>query len=404
MALIVLGGFTFAVAAHYVLGFYEARGYPFSTFLFNPNDRFTPEAPGIGHHIFGDFYGTWRHTKDGSPYIAPGVFYPSNYLPAAHLLLKPLAWLEYGLATVIFLVGSLIGVVAAFWRRIDVDDRLTRSLLALVLGCLTYPVLFALDRGNVDLLVFFALWAMLALILRGHWVGAAVALSVAASMKGIPALFVVLFVQARQFRAVAVAIGVSALLTFGALAMMDGGIMDNVKALKRSLEGFDTASTQETKGLQHVSTIAGLLGVLEHYFSWSSTLVQASRVIAGGLLFGIVVATLLLPLDLWQRVTLLTVAIIAVPTVSYDYRLTLILLPVLLILSERDVPDLRVAPPILFGLLLVPKGLPILWADVGVGTLVNPLLMIGLVGVVLAEGIRRWRSSSGDGAAAGAAA
>lgn len=392
LALIVLTGFLFAVAAHYVFAFYMGRGYPSSTFLFNPSDRFTPEAPGFGNHIFGDLYGTWQHTKDASPYLSPGVFYPSNYLPATHLLLKPLSWIDYRLAAGIFLIGSLTVIVALFWRRIEVEDRLTRSLLTIVLGCLTYPVLLALDRGNVDLLVFFALWAMLLLILRGWWVTAAVALSIAASMKGIPALFVVLFVQARQWRAIAVTVVVSAVLTVTALAMMRGGIYANVQGLATSLKGFDSVSAQGTNGLHYVTTVAGLLGVLEHYFRGMAGLASSSSVVAGALLVVVVAATLLLPLELWERVTLLAVAVIMVPPVSYDYRLTLMLLPILLFLSRREVPHLPIVVPILFGLLLVPKGLPILWADVGLGTLVNPLLMLGLVGVVLAQGIGRWCS------------
>lgn len=394
LAIIVLGGFIVAVAAHYMLAFYQGRLYPFSTFLFRPSDRFASEAPGFGNHIFGDLYGTWQHTKDGSPYLAPGVFYPSNYLPAAHLLLKPLSWFSYRVAAGIFLIGCLVGVIALFWRRIDVEDRLTRSLLTLVLGCLTYPVLFALDRGNVDLLVFFALWAMLELIVRGRWMWAAAALSVAASMKGIPAVFVLLFLQARQWRAIALTVAMSLGLTLTALAIMEGGIVDNVEALRASLRGFDAASTHGTQGLQHVSTVAGLLGVVEHFVGWASGLAHAAPVISASLLCVIITATMFLPLELWERLTLLTVAAIIVPTVSYDYRLTLILLPILLVLSEREAPRLPMTVLVLFGLLLVPKGLPVLWADVGLGSFANPLLMLGLVGVVSSGGIRRWRSAS----------
>lgn len=404
LAIVVLAGFISAVAAHYILGFYEGRPYPMSTFLFAPSDRFDSAAPGLGSHIFGDLYGTWRHTKDASPYLAPTVFYPSNYLPATHLLLKPLSWLDYRVAAGLFLIGCSAAVIALFWRRIQVDDRVTRSLLTLVLGCLTYPVLFALDRGNIDLLVFFALWAMLELILRGRWTGAAVALSVAASMKGVPVLFLVVFVQARQWRAIAVTVGTGAVLTLIALAVMEGGVIDNLVALKSSIGEFDTRSTEGTNGLQHVSTVAGLLGVVEHYFGWAAGLADASPIIGGALLCMVLVATLLLPLELWERVILVSVVVIVVPAVSYDYRLTLLLLPILLVLSDREVPRLPITVVILLGLLLVPKGLPVLWADVGLGTLANPILMLALVAVVLAQGTRRWRSGiqSTPGGGAGA--
>jgi hypothetical protein len=87
---------------------------------------------------------------------------------------------------------------------------------------------------------------------------------------------------------------------------------------------------------------------------------------------------------------------ILVPSVSYEYRMIHVYLPLLLFLAvveSRRADALYVA---LFGLLLIPKGLPILYADVNIGTVVNPLLLVALMVAVVIDaartgGVSTWR-------------
>jgi Glycosyltransferase family 87 len=378
-----------AAGAAYVQGYYYAKPYPFSTFLFNPSDKFVPGAPGVGTHYFGDLYGLWRHTRDANPYRHPSIPYPSNYLPFTHVLFKPLSWLSYPIASAGFLIGSLLATMAICWRWIEAQERVVHALLTLIIACLSYPVLFALDRGNVDILGFILLWLMIEAISRGAWTAAAVLLALGASMKGVPGILILLFVPARQWRAALLAIGLTVALSVVGLAIMHGGIVDNFNGLRDAIQSFNRTVDQGTTGLQHDSSIHGLLAVLEHWGLGGAT--GAAAALSAVLVVVAVLGSLLLPLALWERLTVLTVAFILAPTVTFDYRLVFMLLPVGVVLSGRHTPEVPAYVIVLFGLLLIPKEWPLLWADVGLGTLVNPLLMLGLFGVALAGGVARRR-------------
>jgi hypothetical protein len=100
-----------------------------------------------------------------------------------------------------------------------------------------------------------------------------------------------------------------------------------------------------------------------------------------------------LPLALWERVALLVATLVLVPPVSYDYRLIHVLLPILLLL--RFPGPVRTAAVVLLGIVLIPKGLPVLFADVNIGTVINPLALLALGGVLTWTGISRLRAGEG---------
>jgi len=81
---------------------------------------------------------------------------------------------------------------------------------------------------------------------------------------------------------------------------------------------------------------------------------------------------------LWQSSAVIAGLTILVPTVAFDYRLVLMLVPLLVLLGEPG-GSLRRVSVLTLGLLFVPKGLPVLYGEVNVGVIVNPLLLILLV-------------------------
>ena len=91
---------------------------------------------------------------------------------------------------------------------------------------------------------------------------------------------------------------------------------------------------------------------------------------------------------------MLSTAIILLPTVSSDYRLLLLVVPLALFLRRGT--STRLAPLIAtcFALLLVPKPyLQVRAPDVNIGVVVNPLLLAALMGVILGTGIVRQRKT-----------
>lgn len=392
LTLILVVGFAVAVGLAYWQAFYLGKGAPYGTFLFKPDDKFVPGAQSLGVHFFGDFFGVWKHSKDASPYLNPSIFYASNYFPFTHLLLKPLTWFSYPVAAAIFLGGSWVALGAIAWSRVPRGvDRVRRALWAFALVALTYPVLFAIDRGNVELLMFLLMWLSLLCMERARWLLAAVPLAMAAAMKGTPLILAGIFLAKRQWGAAALSVGLTLLLTFVGFLIMDGSLKDNFDGLRDALKVFADTTEGGVAGLEHSTTIRGLLEVAGHEGWLPSSLADAWQVFAGVALIGFSAAAVLLPLALWERVAILVVAMILVPPTSFDYRLIHLLLAVFLLLRATRPPATAVV--VMLGLALIPKGLPILYAGVDIGTVVNPLLLLGVGATLSATGFKRRREA-----------
>jgi len=389
IALIILVGFVAATGYAYANGYYKGLGYPQNTFLFLPGDRFHPGAPGVGGHIFGDFFALWKHSGDANPYLAPSIFFPSNYLPFTHLLLKPATWIPYPVATGVFLISTSLATYAIVFRQVVSRELASRLLLSFIIAFLNYPFLTNQDRGNIDILMFVAVWLMLEAILAGRWKLAAVLLAVPVALKGTPALLALIFVSSRRWTAFGVSILCSVLFTLLGLLVLSGDLIDNAEAVKRSLEGFSAARNVGTAGLQHNSTVATMLEVLQHWLPWTSFLADNASAISAVVLLAVVLASLMLPLALWERTMLLTAGLTVVPAANADYRLVLMLAPLALALTSKTAREVPMPALVLLGLLMIPKSLPVLWADVGSGAFLNPLILLAIIGYVTQLGIRR---------------
>jgi hypothetical protein len=388
VTLVVIAGFVVAVVAHYVLGIYDGREYPWSTFLFLPQDQIGGADPVLGVHLFGDLYAVWVQANDGSPYFDPSL-YPSNYFPFLHVVTEPFALAGYEVMLAVFLAGSVAGFAAILWRQLAIDDRVRRATVVLVLTAMSYPLLLALDRGNLEILLFFLLWGAIVLIERGRPVPAAALIGVAAAMKGAPLIFALLFVPMRAWKALLIAGAVFLVLTFASLVPFGGNVIQNYEAFRDSLAAFGAAASQSTDGLQHASSIKAMLESAAIELSFLEGVADLERPLSWLVLVALAGAAVLLRLALWQRVVLLTVAMLLWQPVSYDYRLLHVLLGLLLLLGRTAPARVPGAAVVLAALVLVPKGLPLIVDDVGSGSVLNPLLLLALAGVVLHHALRR---------------
>ncbi|MEJ7797552.1 MAG: glycosyltransferase family 87 protein [Solirubrobacteraceae bacterium] len=389
LVFIVLLGFVAAVVAHYIVAQYVMRGYPFSTFLFKPQDTTGfPGAPNIiGVHYFGDFFEAWLTSRGPNPYVDYPLSAPSSYFPITHIILFPLAQLPLEPALLIYL-GGFTAALAALVFTATGGDRLSRTQAALVLTACSTPVLFVIDRANVEGLLFLFLTGALLAYRRERFYVAAVLIAIPAAMKGSPGIFWLLFVFDGQFRALLVSVATFTFGTAAALLVLPGSTSANIDGLSSALDGLLTATGEGTVGLRHSASLKAAfsgLGRLDEHFNF---FVVNYMFVTLAILVGVALALALVRMDLWQRVALLSAAMILVPSVSYNYRMIHVYLPLLLFLdvSERRRFDaLYVA---LFGLLLVPKALPNLYADVDIGTVINPLLLVALMGAVVIDAAR----------------
>ena len=407
LVFIVLLGFLAAVTAHYIVGQWVLRGYPYSTFLFKPQDATgLPGQPNIlGVHGFGDFFEAWRTSRGPHPYVDFPLSAPSSYFPVTHIVLFPIAQLPLELALVLYLGAFTVAFVALVAMGAG-GDGFSRTRAALVLTACSTPVLFLVDRANIEGLLFLLLAGALLAYRRERLYLAAVLIAIPVAMKGSAGIFWLLFLFDGHIRALLVSIATFAFGTAAALLVLPGSFSANIDGLSSALETLLTATSEGTAGLRHSASLKSAFAGLGRWDEHFNFFVVNYAFVALALLFAVALALALLRLELWQRVALLSAAMILVPSVSYEYRMIHVYLPLLLFLAvveSRRADALYVA---LFGLLLIPKGLPILYADVNIGTVVNPLLLVALMVAVVIDaartgGVSTWRPGGARAAPAG---
>ena len=268
-------------------------------------------------------------------------------------------------------------------------------------------MLFLVDRANVEGVLFFLLVAVLLAYRRESFYLAATLLAIPVAMKGSAGVFWLLFLFDRRFLALLTSV---ATLPHRAPSRRCCSFlvarMRTSTGCESALELLLQATSEGTSGLRHSVSLKSAstdLGRLDEHFNFFVVHYMAVSI---AILVGVALALALLRLELWQRVALLSAAMILVPSVSYEYRMIHVYLPLLLFLAVSERRRFDALYVVLFGLLLVPKGLPILYADVNVGTVLNPLLLVALMAAIVIDaartrGVSPWRPGGARAAPAG---
>jgi len=167
--------------------------------------------------------------------------------------------------------------------------------------------------------------------------------------------------------------------------------------LLRTLRAFDAAGAGEG-GVQHGSSLNGLVSVAAHVWPAMSWIPRLTIPLTIGVLLVGAVAVVSGRLLLRQSCAVVAGLTILVPSVAYDYRLVLMLVPLLVLLREPG-GLLRRPSVLVLGLLFVPKGLPVLYGEVNIGVVLNPLLLLLLVLGLSSTALwqRSTRAEPGDG-------
>lgn len=378
MAFGVLVAFCF----HYAMSSIFEKGYPWSTFLFIPNDR------------FNDFNNMYKIVSGWSPYHSD-YWFQSVYFPFANVFFGLFSFIsKIKLALTVFFgifllaYGFITIGLAKVWGKEFI-------LPAVVLGFINYPILFALDRANVEIYLFLFLLGFLYF----HYVNrkplvAIVFLAMATSMKLYPGIFILLYLREKQFREIAVFLGICMILTIGSLALFEGGIVNNIVWMLDSLKAFSQTYIgpqliQHSISLWSVVLLAVggirlILGFREDPFAVFPGLEWAY--LAFVLIVFIWSAWLIVRQrgEVFDSVSILFLAMMLFPTVSYDYKLLYALIPMAMSLFYSR----RRTEIALWGLILLPKAYWPMISDITISVAIN----IFCLAVLYIRSIRRLMS------------
>jgi hypothetical protein len=392
IGLFVLIGMAAALVYHGVQAVYLQHNYPFSTFLYRPHAR------------FGDFFNDYRYARVFSPkhdmvaYSAPVM----ALLKAATIVPATAAFIVLVLA---FL--STLGAMLWIYATRDLDSSLTRVHYTLLLGVFTYPVLFIVDRGNLDMVVFITLAAFFYAYLVRHSRWSWVFLAFAISAKYYPATLVVLFLCDRRYRQVLFTfLGVAA-LTLGSAVLLSiasgRSAIQVLVAVGRQLVRHDVyartiASVQHGHGYWGaLSWIVGSGHVKVHKMGMKLPGIEGwSRpylVLAVVLFVLLTVYTVRYERCRWKQVALLVTAFLLLPYESHDYTLVFLYFPLILLLHETRGRRIDLVYGLLLAIPLVPMGYVAFGrTDVTISIFVYPVALTLLVALIVGEGLSRPRA------------
>lgn len=375
---IVLVGTVTSIAFHYAMGLWLHRGYPYSTFLFDPNDYFRD----------------WDNTYLYAQAFLRGQAGTLVYFPFAFLVVVGATALPMRVGCAL-LVGVFLVVLILMLRRWVVDGeehRAVRLNFGFVLVALSYPVLFALDRANLEMLlfVFMAGFFYFLYVRRSPWL-AALCLAAAIAFKLYPATFLLLLIAERRLRlfalTVAMAIGLTA-LGGGLLGVAGGYSVDEVWRLSIAEKSANMENgVSGSQGLQHGHTLWGLMRLPSEILEakppdWQTPLYAA----AAALIFVLVaVHVVFREKELWKRILLVTVAAVLLPFVSADYTLILLYFPLLFFVNAPRAGRRDTAYIALFGVVLIPVDYYYFahLNDVSISVFVYPLALLALAGLAV---------------------
>ena len=261
LATVVTSVFTVAFFAIFIAGSYFGRGSIEHLLSFMGND--TPGSfPGsvfpkpIGVHYFGDYLlPRWQSIRP-SPWFESDIHATpiTNYLPFTMAIFAALSMFPYWKSFILLTVISLFLIIRPLWLSKPRKYRL-RMVTSLVL--LTGPFISLIDRGNIQLPLIGLLLSALYLYKNGHSRWGAFLLGLAIAIKGYPILLLVVWMKARKWLEVSIALVTALFLTIVPLLIYDGGLMRNIYRILRNINLNDAEYAHSA--LAYNSSFKGLL-------------------------------------------------------------------------------------------------------------------------------------------------
>lgn len=351
LAIVLAAGFVIAVMVNYYRGYYQLQPYPYNTFLFEIDDKFE------------DFFVVVGETIGMNPYEN----FLSGQYPFTLLVGSLFSAFTNNTAYLLFVAIFAIVFYVLSFHFLRLEKTSLGILMTLIITTLSYPLLFSIDRGNFEMLVFAFLLIFLFYYNQSKYVEAAIFLGLAAALKIYPAIFLLLFIKDRKFKEAALSVGTMLGLTLVSLLFFEGGIWKNLQYLVNfsniSNNWVFNSFLSIEKGtlVQRGVSLLTFIKIVVHQLNIPLSVFVTSNFL---FIYFVLVAVLFLPIayyvvfiekSLWKNVALLTISMLLLPTLSADYKLMHMYLPLFLFVNSKETSRLDIFYLISFAILLIPK-------------------------------------------------
>lgn len=386
---IVVVGFALGIMYHYVLGFYLGLDQPFNSFLAGPKD------------FMCDFYRILPFIKGFAPYTTQGNW--QQYFPLAYLILAPFSYIanitvSYLLFISIFLSGFVYWNIRAF--HCENLDKVSNFQNIFIMTVLTYPLLFLIDRGNFDMIIFVFFALFIFMFQKEKYKTAAVFLGLINAMKPFSLLFLFIFLFKKKYKEFFISIATTVLFIIGGFMIFKGNMLVQIPVMYKSILWFkDIYAIQNGNnfGMGHGSSFFMVLKLL---FCKSTAVALISTQLLDKFYnyFSLAVTAITIffvykERIFWKQTTLLTCNMLFLPYFMEDYKLIFLFVPIWLFVTAKEKSKFDLAYVILFALLLIPKNFIFIFPEVSptaaqwfsLSMVLNPLVMMFLSGLIIYE-------------------
>ena len=393
VATIIIVGFTISVFYHYLMGTFMGHGFPFNTFLFAPGDQ------------FNDFFNNFNQiTLTGK-----GVFPPEHnftnylfYLPSLFSFnSRGLTYMFYAGVFVVYLFMYNYSHIKKLRHFGDWDWSLLMN--SFVFTFMSYPVLFAIDRGNQEMYIFILLSLSIFSYYKNKYFISAVLLGFAIHLKIYFAVFLIIYISDKKYKEIGFVIFLFFILPILAFIIdkwlfptiqFSGSIFIFLKSASSTENWYNSLYVLGDCGAAYCSSLYGGLKAIIYFIHpdilagsppihFLFSLYFRVSVICSGI---IALYVMFFEKEAWKKVTLVALILILFPFVTADYRLILLFIPLWLFISSKEPSKYNILYGIIFGLLLIPKDYYFIRDMISISVIINPLLIIIFMIVLVHEG------------------
>jgi len=391
ISLLIVLGFFIGIAVSYINGVYRGRPYPWNTFLDIPAS------------FMSDFEGDMAHIEHMDPFHAKYHGYYGNYPPFAYLSTIPFSFWGIEIGRVLTIAFICIGLWIFLWSefRLRTDSAGLNFLILPIIGLMNYPLLFEIDRLNAEGLAFVWLACFWVFFRKKKYPLSAAFLGAATAAKIYPGLFILLFFCDKRWRDVGVWFLSCALLTVLSLVVFRTSPQEALRMYGMAAQLLQPFMHGWSFLYQHSVGWLGLIKAIQ-YYNWREyvenvALSNQTNDIYYYAIIPFVIITIMAVLsrftDLWEKASLICLAILLFPTVSFDYKLLHLFIPIAAFLNGATDKRESILFSILFGLMLIPKGLghPIV-SDSTTQVISNPIILTVIWALLLRSAWKRYKS------------
>lgn len=317
----------------------------------------------------------------------PYLLANSNYPPFPIALAKAFSPLPARLLFIVVFVGAMGSIIGILFATLRTNPRISGFLPPLILA-LSFPVIFGLDRGNLELpTVALLMWAVVFTKLRMGKIST-ILLGFATALKLFPMILFGPLISNKKYRAQLIWSAIVAVILTGLSGLVFG--LGPLEILKRLLStgsvGEMAISQKESWGYSLNSGLLLSADVLFRDLDKLQTVnvMLGSRtwlvVTAGAWLLCLVWATFI-EKEVWRKVAISSAATLVFAGTTFQYRGAILLIPILLLaFSNSEIKAPKVLG-VFIGIALAPVGLKAIgYTDTStISTIILPIAVFSIL-------------------------